>query len=161
MGIVVNQPAKHISFPDLLVKLDVVPASDLIQLPPRAGGGKVLKGGPVQTERGFVLHEAVEAEYTSSVQVTDALRLTTSKDVLEAVSTGAGPRKMLITLGYAGWGEGQLEDEIAANGWLTVRAGAQVANRILFDTPVTERYTETVKLLGFDPFMLSGDAGHA
>ena len=96
-----------------------------------------------------------------SVQVTDALRLTTSKDVLEAVSTGAGPRKMLITLGYAGWGEGQLEDEIAANGWLTVRAGAQVANRILFDTPVTERYTETVKLLGFDPFMLSGDAGHA
>ena len=80
------------------------------------GRQPVYFGGPVQTERGFVLHEAVEAEYTSSVQVTDALRLTTSKDVLEAVSTGAGPRKMLITLGYAGWGEGQLEDEIAANG---------------------------------------------
>jgi putative transcriptional regulator len=154
LGLVVNRPT-DLTVETLFERIDLV-----LEIAP-IGRQPVYFGGPVQTERGFVLHEAVEAEYTSSVQVTDALRLTTSKDVLEAVSTGAGPRKMLITLGYAGWGEGQLEDEIAANGWLTVRAGAQVANRILFDTPVTERYTETVKLLGFDPFMLSGDAGHA
>ncbi len=154
LGLVINRPT-DLTLERLFERIDLN-----LEIAPLAAE-PVYFGGPVQTERGFVLHEAVEAEYTSSVHVTDGLRLTTSKDVLEAVSTGAGPRKMLITLGYAGWGEGQLEDEIAANGWLTVRAGAQVANRILFDTPVTERYTETVKLLGFDPFMLSGDAGHA
>ncbi len=154
LGLVVNRPT-DLTLETLFERIDLT-----LEIAPLARE-PVYFGGPVQTERGFVLHEAIEAEYTSSVHVTEALRLTTSKDVLEAVSAGEGPRKMLITLGYAGWGEGQLEDEIAANGWLTVRAGAQVANRILFDTPVSERYTETVKLLGFDPFMLSGDAGHA
>jgi putative transcriptional regulator len=121
----------------------------------------VFFGGPVQTERGFVLHRVDGSDYSSSVQVTDAIRLTTSKDVLQAVADGNGPPKMLVTLGYAGWGGGQLEDEIAANGWLTVHTAAPLAERILFDTPVAERYAETVKLLGFDPAMLSGEAGHA
>lgn len=154
LGLVVNRPT-DLTLENLFERVDLA-----LEIAPLAKE-PVYFGGPVQTERGFVLHEAVGTEYSSSVHVTDALRLTTSKDVLEDVSTGDGPRKLLVTLGYAGWGAGQLESEIAANGWLTVHAGAQVANRILFDTPVGERYTETVKLLGFDPFMLAGDAGHA
>lgn len=153
LGLVVNRPT-DLTLENLFERIDLT-----LETAPLAGA-PVYFGGPVQTERGFVLHEAMATEYSSSVHVTDAIRLTTSKDVLEAVSSGAGPGKMLVTLGYAGWSAGQLEDEIAANGWLTVKAGAQVANRILFDTPVDERYTEAVKLLGFDPFMLSGDAGH-
>lgn len=154
LGLVVNRPTDltlETLFERVDLTLDIAP---LLAEP-------VFYGGPVQTERGFVLHETVADDYTSSVRVTDAIRLTTSKDVLEAMAAGAGPRKVLITLGYAGWSAGQLEDEIAANGWLTVRAGPRVANRIVFDTPIDARYTETVKLLGFDPFMLSGNAGHA
>ena len=154
LGLVVNRPT-DLTLETLFKRIDLH-----LEIAPLAAE-PVYFGGPVQTERGFVLHETVADEYSSSVQVTEALRLTTSKDVLEAVSSGQGPQRMLITLGYSGWGAGQLESEIAANGWLTVKAGARVANRILFDTPVDARYTEAVKLLGFDPFMLSGDAGHA
>jgi putative transcriptional regulator len=121
----------------------------------------VFFGGPVQSERGFVLHEAAgvheDATYSSSVQVTDRICLTTSKDVLEAMSAGLGPQRVLITLGYAGWGGGQLEQEIAANGWLTVAADPYV----LFDLDPAKRYSAAVKLLGFDAAMLSSEAGHA
>ncbi len=125
----------------------------------------VFHGGPVQTERGFVLHEAVlspdsksdESIYASTLAIPGGLEMTTSKDVLEAISTGAGPRRLLITLGYAAWAEGQLESEIAENSWLTVGADAGV----IFDTPISERYDRAMSLLGLQSWMLAPDAGHA
>ena len=125
----------------------------------------MLQGGPVQTERGFVLHEAVHAEgadasesvYASTMTIPGGLEMTTSKDVLEAIATGAGPRKLLVTLGYSAWGEGQLESELAENSWLTV--GADPA--VMFDTPVEERYDKALGLLGLQAWMLTPGAGHA
>jgi putative transcriptional regulator len=118
-------------------------------------------GGPVQTERGFVLHERQAdhvSPYNSTLSIAGgSLDMTTSKDVLEALADGAGPKKMLITLGYSGWGAGQLEDELSRNGWLTVDADPSV----IFDTPIAERYDKAVSLLGIDPRMLSQEAGHA
>jgi putative transcriptional regulator len=120
----------------------------------------VFFGGPVQTERGFVLHERMgdeTARYSSTLSIPGGLEMTTSKDVLEALAHGAGPKRLLVTLGYAGWGADQLEDEIGRNGWLTVDASPE----IIFDTPVEERYDRALSLLGFDPRMLSQEAGHA
>ena len=119
-------------------------------------------GGPVQTERGFVLHERLRrrrraARYNSTLTIPGGLEMTTSKDVLEALSNGAGPQQVLVTLGYSGWGAGQLEDEIGRNGWLTVGAEPEV----IFDTPVEQRYDKALSLLGIDPRMLSQEAGHA
>lgn len=150
LGLVINRPT-DLTLQTLFERIDLT-----LEIAPLANA-PVFFGGPVQTERGFVLHEASEQDYSSSVHVTERLRLTTSKDVLEAIAHGGGPKRLLVTLGYAGWSAGQLESEIAANGWLTVRADPS----ILFDTPAPERYAATVKLLGFDPVMLSGDAGHA
>lgn len=116
----------------------------------------VMFGGPVQVERGFVLHTPHGA-YSSSMKVTDEIALTTSKDVLEAVSLGSGPQRLLVSLGCSGWSAGQLEEEIVRNGWLTVRADPS----IIFDVPIEERFAAAMKLLGFDPMMLAGQAGHA
>jgi putative transcriptional regulator len=110
----------------------------------------------VQVERGFVLH-APSAEYNSSLTVSDDVSLTTSRDVLEAAAQGNGPRRLVVTLGCAGWGAGQLEEEILRNGWLTVRADPA----ILFDTPSAERFVAAMNLLGIDPTLLTGEAGHA
>jgi putative transcriptional regulator len=128
-------------------------------------GTPVFHGGPVQTERGFVLHEAVfaadaapeEPVYAATMTIPGGLEMTTSKDVLEALSTGAGPRKLLVSLGYSAWGEGQLESELAENSWLTVGADASV----IFDTPVDQRYEKALSLLGLQSWMLSREAGHA
>jgi putative transcriptional regulator len=124
----------------------------------------VFMGGPVQTERGFVLHEPLlgegapdEAVYASTMTIPGGLEMTTSRDVLEALSTGVGPRKVFITLGYASWAQGQLESEISENSWLTVAADPA----LIFDTPVEERYHKAMGLLGLQPWMLSPDAGHA
>ena len=118
-------------------------------------------GGPVQTERGFVLHEPTGADtesgYNSSLKIEGGLEMTTSKDVLEALANGAGPKKVLVTLGYSGWAAGQLEDEISNNGWINVEAQPG----IIFDTPVAERYDKALSLLGIDAGMLSSAAGHA
>ncbi|WP_414691204.1 YqgE/AlgH family protein [Noviherbaspirillum sp.] len=116
----------------------------------------VMFGGPVQVERGFVLHSP-HGGFSSMMKVTDDIAMTTSKDVLEAVAAGDGPRRILVSLGCSGWSAGQLEEEIARNGWLTVRADPA----IIFDLPIEERFSAAVKLLGFDPAMLAGDAGHA
>jgi putative transcriptional regulator len=116
----------------------------------------VMFGGPVQVERGFVLH-APASQYSSMIRVSGEVALTTSKDVLEAVGSGNGPDRFLVSLGCAGWGAGQLEDEIARNGWLTVAARQD----IIFDTPIEARFVAALKLLGIDPMMLSGEAGHA
>src|SRR5690606_1315086 len=114
-------------------------------------------GGPVQTERGFVLHESGDAPapYSSTMHVPGGLEMTTSKDVLEAMAAGGGPRRVLVTLGCSGWSAGQLEDEIGRNGWLTAPADPAV----VFDTPVAQRYERALGLLGFDPRMLSAQAG--
>jgi putative transcriptional regulator len=126
----------------------------------------VLQGGPVQTERGFVLHEPMlEASsdeksnsiYASTLSVPGGLAMTTSKDVLEAMANGSGPQRVLVTLGYASWGEGQLESEIGENSWLTVAANPDV----IFDTPIEQRYDKALSLLGLQAWMLSSQVGHA
>jgi putative transcriptional regulator len=116
----------------------------------------IMFGGPVQDACGFVLHTPV-GDYASSLKVTDALAFTSSRDVLEALASGQGPQRLLISIGYSGWGPGQLENEIVNNGWLTVRADPSV----MFEVPIEERYLFAMKLLGVDPVMLMAQAGHA
>jgi putative transcriptional regulator len=196
MGLVINKPSE-LSMKGLFEKVELtLHRQDLMSAP-------VLQGGPVHTERGFVLHDALwshevqplgeagavtpspapdeqqaaneiateiaqeaaalsavsdkEAVYASTMSIPGGLEMTTSKDVLEALSMGAGPKRVLISLGYSAWGEGQLESELAENSWLTV--GADMA--VIFDTPVAQRYERAMKLLGLEPWMLSNEVGHA
>ncbi|MFN9282009.1 MAG: YqgE/AlgH family protein [Betaproteobacteria bacterium] len=154
LGLVINRPT-DITLKSLFEKVELsLDRDELAQQP-------VFFGGPVQTERGFVLHEKTGTEqgpYTSTLSIAGGgLEMTTSKDVLEALANGAGPRRLMVTLGYSGWSAGQLEEEIGRNGWLTVNADPKV----IFDTPVEERYQRALSLLGFDPLMLSQEAGHA
>jgi putative transcriptional regulator len=141
LGLVINKPI-DIKLKNLFEKVELsLDRDDLAEEP-------VYFGGPVQTERGFVLHERgsddATATYNSTLSIPGGLEMTTSKDVLEAISAGSGPKRVLVTLGYSGWSPGQLEAEIGRNGWLTVNADPQV-----------------ISLLGIDPRMLSQDAGHA
>ena len=182
MGLIINKPG-DLSLKHLFEKVELpLKREDLLQ-------SNVLHGGPVQTERGFVLHEpmletdsedsehsegsqeaaaeqakdAKEAStpsksiYASTLSVPGGLAMTTSKDVLEAMANGSGPKRVLVTLGYASWGEGQLESEIVENSWLTVEANPA----IIFDTPIEQRYEKALALLGLQPWMLSTEAGHA
>ena len=153
LGLVINKPI-DIKLKNLFEKVELsLDREELADQP-------VYFGGPVQTERGFVLHEKLgeqAAGYSSTMSIPGGLEMTTSKDVLEALSNGAGPRKILVTLGYSGWQAGQLEDELGRNGWLTVDADPAV----IFDTPIEKRYDRALSLLGFDPRMLSQEAGHA
>lgn len=198
MGLVINKPS-DLSMEGLFEKVDLpLHRQDLMSAP-------VLQGGPVHTERGFVLHDALwsheadqagevsaplaqetaqpsalesvqenaveaaqeaaalsavsdkESVYASTMTIPGGLEMTTSKDVLEALSIGAGPKRVLITLGYSAWGEGQLESELAENSWLTVAADMAV----IFDTPVEQRYARAMKLLGLEPWMLSNEVGHS
>jgi putative transcriptional regulator len=157
MGIVVNQPAANISFPDLLVQLDVVGASDLIQLPPTAGGVKVLKGGPVETSRGFVLHSNDFFIENSTLPIDNGICLTATLDILKAIANGKGPHNAVLALGYAGWAPGQLENEINANGWLHCAADSD----LVFGQDTEGKYTKALKKIGIDLGMLSSEAGHA
>ena len=156
LGLVINKPI-DITLKNLFEKVELsLDREDL-------AGAPVYFGGPVQTERGFVLHEPLGAEgaaaggYNSSLKIEGGLEMTTSKDVLEALASGAGPKRVLVTLGYSGWAAGQLEDEMSNNGWINVEAEPG----IIFDTPVGERYVKALSLLGIDAGMLSADAGHA
>ncbi|GAB1385845.1 YqgE/AlgH family protein [Melaminivora sp.] len=162
LGLVINKPM-DINLDGLLQKVDLtLGRQDL-------SGAPVFHGGPLQPERGFVLHDAMRPDsaaegeagspYASTMQIAaGGLEMTTSKDVLEALSHGAGPRRVLVTLGYASWGGGQLESELAENSWLTVQADPQV----IFDAPVPERYDRALALLGgLQAWMLSSEAGHA
>jgi putative transcriptional regulator len=117
----------------------------------------VLMGGPVQPERGFVLHAPGEREWDSSYRVNDMLAVTTSRDILAAMADGDGPPRVLVTLGYAGWGAGQLEQELRDNAWLTVRAD----DRILFDTPLDDRWNAAIALVGINPANLTSYSGTA
>jgi len=158
LGLVINKPSD----------IDLKHLFDKVELPLRRDDlthEPVFQGGPVQTERGFVLHEPMftgdakpsESVYASTMTIPGGLEMTTSRDVLEALSTGAGPRKVLVSLGYSAWGEGQLESELGENSWLTV--GADMA--VIFDTPVEQRYARALALLGLEAWMLSPEAGHA
>jgi putative transcriptional regulator len=157
MGIVINQPAANISFPDLLVQLDVVPATDLIEVEPRAGSIKVLKGGPVDTQRGFVLHSNDFFIENSTLPIDDGICLTATLDILKAIARGSGPRSAILALGYAGWAPGQLENEIQHNGWLHCPADAE----LIFGTDTGGKYALALKRIGIDLGMLSSEAGHA
>jgi len=157
MGIVVNQPAAHITFPDLLVQLEVVGAPDLIQLPPHAGEVKVLKGGPVETSRGFVLHSADFFIENSTLPIDDGICLTATLDILKAIARGDGPRSALLALGYAGWAAGQLENEINQNGWLHCNADTE----LIFGQDMDGKYKQALSKIGIDLGMLSSEAGHA
>jgi putative transcriptional regulator len=156
MGIVVNQPAANISFPDLLVQLDVIPAADLIQLPSGAGVA-VLKGGPVDTQRGFVLHSSDFYIENSTLPIDDGICLTATLDILKAIARGTGPRNAILALGYAGWAPGQLENEIQHNGWLHCSADPE----LIFGPDTGGKYTLALKKIGIDLGMLSSEAGHA
>lgn len=148
LGVVINKPT-NLTMQALFERIDLQ-----LEIAPIANKA-IMFGGPVQGDRGFVLHTH-NGEYSSSLKITDDLAFTTSKDILEAVATGAGPEQLLVSIGYAGWGAGQLEQEIAQNGWLTVAADPSV----MFDLPVSQRYTAAVKLLGIDPLMLTAEVGH-
>ena len=197
LGLVINKPSE-LSMQSLFEKVDLsLHREDLMNAP-------VLQGGPVHTERGFVLHDAMlvdrpsasnspateeapevaeteaqaeataeakalsevsthgddsnqESVYASTMTIPGGLEMTTSKDVLEALSMGAGPKRGLISLGYSAWGEGQLESELAENSWLTVGADLSV----IFDTPVEQRFERAMQLLGLEPWMLSNEVGHS
>ena len=158
LGLVINKPA-DLKMAALFGKVDLpLKRQDLTDTP-------VFQGGPVQTERGFVLHESVfpaheqpqQALYASTMTIPGGLEMTTSKDVLEALSSGSGPRRVLVSLGYSAWGEGQLETELGENSWLTVDADQTV----IFDTPVEERYDKALALLGLQAWMISSQVGHA
>jgi putative transcriptional regulator len=157
MGIVVNQPAAHINFSDLLVQLDVIPADDLIQLPSRAETVKVLKGGPVETGRGFVLHTADFFIENSTLPIDEGICLTATLDILKAIARGDGPASAILALGYAGWAPGQLEIEIQSNGWLHCAADSD----LLFGTDTDTKYERAMRKIGIGPGMLSSELGHA
>jgi putative transcriptional regulator len=157
MGIVINQPAPHIDFGDLLVQLDVIPDNKLIELPLRAGEVKVLKGGPVETGRGFVLHSADFFIENSTLPIDNGICLTATLDILKAIARGQGPESAVLALGYAGWAPGQLESEIHANGWLNCDADPE----LVFSTRAELKYASALRKIGIDPAKLSSDAGHA
>src|SRR5437588_2836309 len=157
MGIIVNHPAANISFSDLLVQLDVIPAADLIQLPPRAGGVKVLKGGPVDTQRGFVLHSSDFFIENSTLPIDEGICLTATLDILKAIARGDGPQSAILALGYAGWAPGQLENEIQHNGWLHCAADSE----LIFGQDTGGKYERALRKIGIDLGMLSSEAGHA
>ena len=158
LGIVINKPSE-MKMQALFGKIDLpLQRQDLTSKP-------VFQGGPVHTDRGFVLHDPVfsesekpeQAVYASTMSIPGGLEMTTSKDVLEALSNGSGPRRVLVSLGYAAWGEGQLETELGENSWLTVDADQTV----IFDTPAEERYDKALNLLGLHAWMISTQVGHA
>ncbi len=157
MGIVVNHPAPNINFSDLLVKLDVIPRAEVIQLPSRAGVVQVMRGGPVDTERGFVLHSADFFIENSTLPIAEGVCLTATIDILRAIARGDGPASAILALGYAGWAPGQLENEIQGNGWLHCAADPE----LIFGADSDGKYERALKKIGIELGMLSNEAGHA
>lgn len=149
MGIVINRPI-DMSLNELFQQIDLQADDETL------GNSTVFFGGPVHIDRGFVLHHPI-GHWQSSLVVNDEMALTTSKDILEASAHGRGPEKMLVTLGYAGWAPGQLEQEIAQNAWLTVPA----ENSVIFDLPSEQKLDAAMHLLGLDFARFADDAGHA
>jgi putative transcriptional regulator len=155
MGLIINQ-TQPLRFPDLLVQLGIMNEQEAIRLPPPTRDFVVRNGGPVDRSRGFVLHSD-DYMVESSLPVSEEICLTATIDILRAISSGRGPRKALMALGYAGWGAGQLEHEIAENGWLTCPATID----LLFDSDIERKYDRIMASIGIDPAHLSQTAGHA
>lgn len=149
MGIVVNRPLE-LTLGEVFAQMDLTAATDTIDKT------LVYQGGPVQTDRGFILHTP-EQHWDSSIQISPNISMTTSRDILEAIAAATGPQNTLIALGYAGWAAGQLEREIGDNAWLSGPADAD----IIFATPCEQRWHSAARLLGVDIQMLSSDIGHA
>lgn len=158
MGFIVNR-AQSLSFADILTHLDLLDEGDAIRLPEPARRFPILSGGPVDTGRGFVLHSDDYAS-ESSIPVSDDISLTATLDIVRAISGGKGPRRAAMMLGYSGWGPGQLENEVSANGWLTCPASPRT-EALIFDSPLETKYDRALALMGIDPAMLSSKAGHA
>jgi putative transcriptional regulator len=155
MGLIINQ-TQQMLFPDLLVQLGIMDEQEAIRLPAPARDFVVRNGGPVDRSRGFVLHSG-DYRVESSLNVSDEVCLTATVDILRAISTGRGPRRALMALGYSGWGAGQLETEIAQNGWLTCPATPE----LLFDPDIDSKYDRILAAIGIDIAHLSSAAGHA
>lgn len=155
MGLIINQ-SQQLLFPDLLVQLGILDEEEAIRLPPPARDFVVRNGGPVDRSRGFVLHSD-DYRVESSLPISESVCLTATVDILRAISIGRGPRHALMVLGYAGWGAGQLENEIAENGWLTCPASPE----FLFDGDIEFKYDRLLASIGIDLAHLSQDAGHA
>ena len=151
MGIVINQPAQNIRFPDLLVQLEVIPAKERIELPQRAGSVKVLKGGPVETGRGFVLHSADFFIENSTLPIDEGICLTATLDILKAIARGSGPASAVLALGYAGWAPGQLEQEIQQNGWLHCAADPE----LIFGADIEGKYVRALRKIARESLNLS------
>ena len=157
MGLVVNKPSDEIDFAGLLEQLDILKGPEQIRLPAGLRTKPVLVGGPVEPGRGFVLHSSDYYLPEGTMPINASIGLTATLDVLRAMAMGEGPRHALLALGYAGWGPGQLEAEIAQNGWLTCEAGED----ILFGAHPEERYEKALARMGVDLGNLSSGAGHA
>jgi putative transcriptional regulator len=155
MGLIINQ-TQQMMFPDLLVQLGILNEQEAIRLPPKTRDFVVRNGGPVDRSRGFVLHSG-DYKVESSLPVSGDICLTATVDILRAISSGRGPRLALMALGYSGWGAGQLESEIAGNGWLTCPASAD----LLFDPDIERKYDRILASIGVDIAHLSHMAGHA
>ena len=149
LGVVINRPL-NMQLGEILQHMDIGACSEEIS------SQQVYMGGPVQNDRGFVLHEP-SGDWEATLKVTDSIGITSSRDILQAIAEGKGPKNAIVTLGYAGWGAGQLEQELAANTWLSGPA----SSKIVFETPSEDRWTAAAALLGIDLNLLSSDAGHA
>lgn len=157
MGIIINRPAGSIDFPGLLMQLNIIDKNDRIALPEDAETMKVMRGGPVETGRGFVLHSSDFFIQDSTLAINDEISLTATLDILKAIATGAGPRRAILALGYAGWAPGQLENEIQHNGWLHCPADPD----LVFGSDADSKYEVALRKIGIDLAMLSTEAGHA
>ena len=157
MGLVVNQIARHLSLEELLIQLDILNDESAIRLPDSVRDMNVHKGGPVEVERGFVLHSDDFMLNQSTLTIDNGICLTATLEILRALAQGDGPEQAILALGYAGWAPGQLENEIQANGWLTAPADPE----ILFDADFDAKWRRALGSLGIDPAMLYTDAGHA
>ncbi|MBK1696067.1 YqgE/AlgH family protein [Rhodovibrio salinarum] len=149
MGLMINKLVDQITFPEMLEQLGIDNADVSDQI-------RVHFGGPVETGRGFVLH-STDYRQDSSMEVDSQIALTATVDILRDMAGGQGPRRSLLALGYAGWGPGQLDQEIQANGWLHVDPDEQ----LIFDTDLEDKWQRAIGKLGFDPFSLTGHFGHA
>jgi putative transcriptional regulator len=148
LGIIINRPSE-LTLKDIMSQMDIELNDEVL------GRMPVYLGGPVQPERGFILHEPM-GEWGSTLKVAEHLWLTTSRDILEAISRGEGPQKILLALGYAGWGKGQLEQEIVQNSWLN----AEAEHSIIFTRPAANRWKAAAELMGVDISLLTTQAGH-
>ncbi len=157
MGLVINKPADDLTFIDLLDRLSIIPEDQQIRLPEEIAHMNVQFGGPVETGRGFVLHTTDYFIADSTLPIDDRIGLTATLDILRAIAEGEGPRRALLALGYAGWGPGQLENELQHNGWLHCESD----ETLLFGCDLESRYTNALRKIGIDISMLSSEAGHA